>query len=91
MNRSAKIEVIELAYRAGLSREATARILNDLVLVKTYWVQPECRVRQSTFERQRAMAKLVQVLHRGGIKSTVIARFCGLSDRQVITMIAREL
>ncbi|MFA1644650.1 MAG: hypothetical protein ACDS79_04060, partial [Enterobacteriaceae bacterium] len=68
MKRNAKIEVIELAYRAGLAQEATARILNDLVLVKTYWVQPECRVRQSTFERQRAMPRLVQVLHQGGIK-----------------------
>ncbi|HBC0018005.1 TPA: hypothetical protein JG871_003924 [Enterobacter hormaechei subsp. xiangfangensis] len=91
MKRSAAIEIIDLARLAGLDQEATARILNDRILVKTYWQQPENRIRQSNFDRQRAMPKLVQSLYANGIKSTVIARFTRLSDRQVMQLIAREL
>lgn len=91
LKRSAAIDIINLARLAGMSQENTTRIINDRVLTKTYWQQPENCLRQSTFDRQRAMPTLVQALYANGIKSTVIACFCQLSDRQVMFFISREL
>lgn len=47
--------------------------------------------RQNALEKQRAMPRLVQSLHAAGKKDTEISRFCGLSQRTVLLLLAREI
>ncbi|EHF4936954.1 hypothetical protein ACXWYY_002983 [Enterobacter hormaechei] len=91
MKHSAAIEIIDMARLAGLDLEATARIRNVRIHIKTYWQQPKNRIRQSNLDRQRAVPRLIQALYANGIKSTVISRFTRLSARQVQLLIAKEL
>lgn len=82
--------LVNLCRLAGLTQANASRLLS-VTAVRTYWVEPETRLRQSTFERQRAMCALVQALHAAGKKDTVIGRFCGLSDRNVHLLLAKKL
>ncbi|EOK5539993.1 hypothetical protein IOC47_22870 [Enterobacter cloacae] len=82
--------LVNLCLRAGLTQANASRLLT-VTAVRTYWIEPETRLRQSTFERQRAMCELVQALHAAGIKDIQIGSFCGLSDRIVQLLLAKKL
>lgn len=86
MNTATKKALIPLCYRAGLTEEQTSRLL-----VSSHWNEPELKVRQNSLERQRAMPVLVKALHAAGVKDTQISRFCGLSQRTVLLLLAREI
>lgn len=91
MNNTTKKELILLCRRAGLSQDQTARLICDRVAVKSHWNEPEAMIRQNALEKQRAMPRLVQSLHAAGKKDTEISRFCGLSQRTVLLLLAREI
>lgn len=91
MNSNQKKELITLCYWAGLTKDQTARLLVDKQLVQVYWHQPELKRRQNSLQRQQAMPRLVQTLHAAGKKDTEISRFCVLSQRTVLFMLAREI
>ncbi|QSD34783.1 hypothetical protein H5A40_17170 [Pectobacterium brasiliense] len=90
MNTQEKKGLIPLCYRAGLTIEATSRLLVDKQLVQAHWNEPELKRRLGSLEKQRAMPRLVQALHAAGKKDTEISR-CGLSQRTVLMMLVREL
>lgn len=91
MNTATKKALIPLCYRAGLTEGQTSRLLVDRVLVSSHWNEPDLKVRQNNLERQRAMPVLVKALHAAGVKDTQISRFCGLSQRTVLVLLAREI
>lgn len=74
--------LVNLCGRAGLNQANASRLLT-VTAICTYWIEPETRLRQSMFERQRAICELVQALNAAGIKDILIGHFCGLSDRTV--------
>lgn len=91
MNSNQKKSLIPLCFRAGLTEEQTARLLVDKVLESSHWREPEYRRRLNSLERQRAMPELVKALHAAGFKGPVISRWCGLSQRTVLALLAREI
>lgn len=82
--------LVNLCRLAGLTQANASRLLS-VTAVRTYWREPETRLQQSTFQRQRAMTECVQALHAAGIKDIQIGRFCGLSDRTVQLLLAKKL
>lgn len=91
MNTTTKKALIVLCRRAGLTQGATSRLICDRVAVKSWWSEPEAMIRKNSLEKQKAMPRLVQALHAAGKRDTEISRFCGLSQRTILLLLAREI